>query len=158
MNIRIFNDPSSSTPCTSVVRKENFKYDVIPFNSNVSHHFKLMAGKSYFRTAKSHSNTISELANQNRIVYSILKFKNFSNTIIHQMKRQKRSSPLSSSTKKFLGKTVFDNVSLRHSFISRVFKSSTLDKNIYYLPMPVPGPKLEQYIFSIRKMRKILNF
>ena len=158
LNIRIFNDPKFSNPCTSVLRKDNFKYDIIPFNSNVSHHFKLMAGRSYFRTARSHSNTIPELANQNRIVYSILKLKNFSNYIIRQMKSKKRSSPGLSKTKKFLGKTVFDKVSLRHTFISRVFKNSSLDKNVFHLPMSVPGSKLEQYIFSIRKMRKILNF
>ena len=53
---------------------------------------------------------------------------------------------------------MFDNVSKRHVFVKNVFKNSKLDKDIYYLPAEIPGRKLEQFIFSIKKMRNQLEF
>ena len=90
LNIRIFNDPTSSTPYTTVLRKENFKYDVIPYNSNIPYHFKLLAGRSYFKTTRSHTNFKSELRNQLKVVSSILKLQ----TCPNKMKRLMRYSIL----------------------------------------------------------------
>ena len=158
LNIRIFNNPTSSTPYTTVLRKENFKYDIIPYNSNVPYHYKLMAGRSYFRTARSHTTSKVELRNQLRIVSTILKLKKFPDTMIHQMKYTTLKPKSLSVNKRFLGTTIYDKVSLRHSFVSQFVKNSSIDKNIYFLPMPVPGPKLEQYVFTVKKMRRILTF
>ena len=49
---------------------------------------------------------------------------------------------------------MFDNVSKRHVFVKNVFKNSKLDKDIYYFPAEIPGRKLEQFIFSIKKNEK----
>ena len=142
LNIRIFNDPSSPIPFNMVLRKENFKYDIIPFNSNVPKHFKLMTGRSYFRTVCSHTSSKVELKNLLRVIYSILKRKGFPNWMINQMSSIASSKQNPLSAKKFLGTTVFD-VGLRHSFATRVFTDSSLEKQLIFLPMSVPGPKLE---------------
>ena len=52
LNVRIFNDPTSLLPS---YWKETFKYDIIPFNSNVPKQFTLMAGRSYYQTTYSHT-------------------------------------------------------------------------------------------------------
>ena len=158
LNIRIFNNPTSPHPFTTVLRKENFKYDIIPFNSNVPQHFKLMAGRSYFRTARSHTNSKIELKNQLKIVHAILKNKGFPNSMIKRMQSVKNTKLKPILAKTFLGKTVFDKVSLRHSFVTKVFLDSSLNRELLFLPMSVPGPKIEQFLFTIRKMRAILKF
>ena len=158
LNIRIFNDPSSTTPYTSVLRKDNFKYDIIPENSNVNDHYKLMAGSTYFRTTRTHSSSKIEQQNQFKVVTTILKLKGFSKSKIRRMSTQHRQPRLCSHAKKFLGTTTFDKISLRHHYVKKVVKHSGIDLNSFYIPMEVPGPKLEQYIFTIKKMRKTLNF
>ena len=132
---------------------------IIPFNSNVPHHFKMMAGRSYFRTARSHTNSTFELKNQLEVVNAILKLKAFPNRLINRMKSHTITNlSKTDSAKKFLGTTTFDKINLRHSFVTQVFTESAIDQNLFFCPMSVPGPKLEQYIFTIKKMRKILNF
>ena len=64
LNIRIYNDPNSSRPFTTVLRKENNKYNIIPPNSNTHKKYKKMAGLSYFKTARTHSSSNQELKNQ----------------------------------------------------------------------------------------------
>ena len=104
LNIRIFNDPSSLIPC-------NFKYDIIPFNSNVPHHFKLMAGRSYFRTARSHTNSTFELKNQLEVVNTILKLKGFPIRLINRMKSHTITSlSKNDSAKQFLRTSTFDKI------------------------------------------------
>ena len=119
----------------------------------------MMAGISYFRTARSHTNSTFELKNQLKIVHTILKLKGFPIPLINGMKTH-RINKLSKtdSAKKFLGTTTFDKISLRHSFVTQVFTESAIDQDLFSRPMSVPGPKLEQYVFTIKKMRKILNF
>ena len=121
-------------------------------------HFKLMAGRSYFRTARSHTNSKIELKNQLKIVHAILKNKGFPNSMIKRMQSVKNTKLKPILAKKFLGKTVFDKVSLRHSFVTKVFLDSSLNRELFFLPMSVPGPKIEQFLFTIRKMRAILKF
>ena len=55
LNISIFNYPVVNYPITSVLRKPNSKYDVIPFHSNVNNRYKRMAGLQYFKTNKTHT-------------------------------------------------------------------------------------------------------
>ena len=156
LNIKIFNDPTSTTPFTSILRKENFKYDIIPYNSNVP---QLMAGKSYFRTARSHTNSDFELKNQLKIIHAILQLKGFPTPMITRMSKSNlRHSSTTEKSKRFLGTTTFDKIGRRHSFVTQVFSESSLDDNLFFRPMSTPGPKLEQFVFTIRKMRKLLNF
>ena len=77
LNIRTYNDRMSPTPCTTVLSKENFKYDIIPFDSKIPQHFKLMAGESYLRTAFSHTTSKFELDNHLKVVCSILQLEDF---------------------------------------------------------------------------------
>ena len=44
LNIKIFSIPGELNPTTTVLRKANTKYDIIPFISNVSVKYKKMAG------------------------------------------------------------------------------------------------------------------
>ena len=77
LNIRIYNDPHSSMPFTTVLRKENNKYNIIPPNSNTHQKYKKMAGLSYFKTARTHSSSEKELRNQYRVIHTILECKKF---------------------------------------------------------------------------------
>ena len=52
LNIIIFNIPGEKHPTTTILRKLNSKYDIIPFNSNVSLKFRKMAGLGYYKTIK----------------------------------------------------------------------------------------------------------
>ena len=118
-----------------------------------------MAGILYFRTARSHTNSKFELKNQNKIVHTILKLKGFPVPLINRMKTRRNNQPSKTdSAKKFLGTTTFDKISLRHFFVNQVFTESTIDQDLFFRPMSIPGPKLEQYVFTIKKMRNILNF
>ena len=74
------------------------------------------------------------------------------------MSEQHRQPRICSGAKKFLGTTIFDRISLRHLYVKKVIKHSGIDLDSFYIPMDVPGPKLDQDIFTIRKMRKALNF
>ena len=158
LNIRIYNNPNSTSPYTTILRKDNFKYDIIPVNSNVNDHFKLMAGLAYFRNTRTHTTTKVEQQNQTRIVSAILKLKGFSNSNIKKMRIFRPCQRNDSPVKKFLGTTFFDRISLRHHYLKKVIKKSSLDLSCYYAPMDVPGPKLDQFVFTIKKMRKLLNF
>jgi len=66
-----------------------------------------------------------------------------------KVKREKR---------RFLSTTVYDEVTERHKFIFKIFKGCHINPEKYYKPMETPGKKLEQMVFTIRKMRKKLNF
>ena len=158
LNIRIYNNPNSTSPYTTILRKDNFKYDIIPVNSNVNEHFKMMAGLAYFRNTRTHTTTKVEQRNQNRIVSAILQLKGFSKSKIKKMRLFRTTQRTESPIKKFLGTTIFDKISLRHTYVKKVIKRSSLDLSYYYTPMDIPGPKLEQFVFTIKKMRKLLNF
>ena len=133
--------PTSLVPFTSVWHKENFKYEVIPFNSNVPRHFKLMAGISYFCTARSHTNSRSELKNQLKVVHAIIKFLGFPIGMIKQMNASvlwPTSKP--DKSKKCLGTTTFHKIGLRHSFVTRVFSEFSIDQQLIFRPISIPGP------------------
>ena len=158
LNIKIFNMPGENKPITTVLRKPNSKFDIIPFNSNVSLKYKKMAGLGYFRTIRTHTCSVIEEIQQKNIVKMILKEKGFPTNLIKKLENQQYEKTKGENPKKFLGITVFDNVSKRHNFVRNVFKHSILDKEKYYLPADVPGRKFEQYIFTIKKMKEKLQF
>ena len=155
LNIKIFNIPGEKTPPTTVLRKPNSKFDIIPFNSNVSLKYKKMAGLGYFKT---HTCSREEEVQQKKIVKMILKEKGSPDKLIKDLENTKSVNTKMKKTKKFLGTTVFDNVSKRHKFVRNVFKQYIIDKEKFYLPEDVPGKKLKQYIFTINKMKDKLQF
>ena len=132
LNIRIYNDPHSSKPFTTVLRKENNKYNIIPPNSNTHQKYKKMAGLSYFKTARTHSSSEKELRNQYRVIHTILECKKF--TEKERRKIQKTEPKTSEPKKRFLSKTIYDEVSKRHKFVHKIFKKLHIDKDKYYAP------------------------
>ena len=73
-------------------------------------------------------------------------------------KLQKTRTKISEPKKRFLSITVYDEVSKRHKFVHKIFKKLHIDKEKYYAPMEIPGVKLEQMIFTIKKMRRKFGF
>ena len=69
LNIRIYNNPKTKIPLTTVLRKSQNKYNIIPPNSNTHKRYKRMAGLSYFKTARTHTSTSKELQNQFSVIY-----------------------------------------------------------------------------------------
>ena len=119
--------------------------------------YKKTAGLGYFRTVKSHTCSQEEYINQINIVKTILKEKGFPQELINKLEKPERKTT-DTKVKKFIGTTVFDKVSNRHIYVKQIFRKSILNKDTHYLPTDVPGKKLEQYIFTIKKMRNKLNF
>ena len=116
-----------------------------------------MAGLCYFKTNRSHTTSKEELSRQNQIVFTILKEKGFPLKFIKKLAKKPKNKEIKEK-KKFTGVTIFDNVSMRHKFVKNVLNNSTLNKDQYYLPAEIPGTKLEQFIFTIKKMKEQLNF
>jgi len=139
LNIKIFNIPGENRPTTTVLRKPNSKFDVIPFNSNVSLKYKRMAGLGYFRTIKTHTCSVIEEVQQKKKVKMILREKGFPKKFIKDLENTKSDNNKDEKTKRFIGTTVFNNVSKRHMFVRNVFKKSLINKETYYLPANVPG-------------------
>ena len=88
-----------------------------------------MTGFGYFRTNKTHTTSIEELANQNRVVETLLKEKGFPAQLIDLCK---------------------DNSLPQGSWEKMKFRGVTLYYLLYYLPAEIPGEKLEQFIFKIK--------
>ena len=136
LNIRIYNNPSSSIPYTTVLRKSQNKYNIIPPNSNTHPRYKRMAGLSYFNTARMHTVTRKELENQFKVINSILECKGFTKQEISKMRKYKKSE--TKNKKKFLTKTLYDETSERHKYITKVFTTCNMDGEKYYKPMEIP--------------------
>ena len=156
LNIRIYNKPGLVNPLTTVLRKPNNKYNIIPPDSNVAHHYKKMAGLSYFRTIKLLSSDPEEYIRQRTVVSHILKSKRFSIPAISKMGCVSKKTVHVS--KRFLSTITFDQVTNRHKFITKMIRQFKLDPDKYYRPACIPGVKLENLIFTIRKMRGKLCF
>ena len=153
LNISIFNYPGVNYPITSVLRKTNSKYDVIPFHSNVNNRYKRMAGLQYFKTNKTHTCNQYAQDRQDIITETILLTKGFPIKYIKGLKSYVSDiNPQKSGKKTFLGTTVHDKVSFRHKFVKTLFVKSGLEFDKYYMPVDVPGQKLEQFIFTVKKM------
>ena len=74
--------------------------------------------------------------------------------ITRMSKSNLRHTSKPEKSKRFLGTTTFDKIGRRHSFVTQVFSESSIDEDLFFRPMSTPGPKLEQFVFTIRKMRK----
>ena len=70
----------------------------------------------------------------------------------------KRKNNKAPERKRYLGKTVFDKCSNRSEILTEIIKFSGIDLDTYELPMKTPNTKLHQHIFTLKKMKKKLNF
>ena len=124
--------------------------------SNTPSRFKKMAGFAYFQTARSHASTTKELINQYKVIHRILSLKGFNPKLRSRIQNYR---PRPANTKKrFLSKSSFNGVTSSHSHVRRLALDNKINLEKYYLPTELPGKKLEQSIFTIRKMRAKLNF
>ena len=130
-------------------------------------------GTGYFRTARSHCNNVRERKNQFKIIQHILKLKGFSKNQISKIQSLKKSrKEQNKQKKKFLTTVKFNGCSNRRGYVKNKFngcsnrrgyvknfvRNTPINLDKYYLPMDIPDKKLEQYIFTVRNMRKKLNF
>ena len=101
-----------------------------------------MAGRSYFRTARSSTNSRPELKNLLKVVHAIIKLKGFPIGMIKQMSSSvlRPTSKPDKSKKIFLGTTTFVKIGLRHSFVTRVFSEFSIDQQLIFRPISIPGP------------------
>ena len=102
------------------------------------------------------SGSIKELETQYKVIQTILKCKGFSNKQIFKIRNFRQTEEL--ERKRFLCKTVYNEVSERHKYVVKTFMSCNINKEKYYKPREITGKKLERMIFTVRKMRKILDF
>ena len=58
----------------------------------------------------------------------------------------------------YTGTVEFDKLSKTHVFMNKIFKEAKEENPLFDLPMKVPGKKMLQYIYTNRKMRKLLKF
>ena len=154
LNYRVYNQVGFKKPFTTVLRKKHCKYNIISPESNTLFAHKLCAGRTYFQTVRSHCTDIVEKNRQMCVVRTILSKKGFGRGMIGKMHKITETKP--KEVKKYLGKVTYDEVYGAHKFMRDFF--SVLDKGKYHLPMQVPGKKLKQYIFTLAKMRKDMNF
>ena len=157
LNIRVYIPSNGLEPFPTVLRKENNKYNITPPTSNVSKKYKNMAGLGYFRTARMLCSSPEELRNQYRTIQHILRLKGFSKQLINEIQTTKIISD-KKPLKRFISTVIFDEISQQHRFLQNLFKHSKINLDNYYLPTDVPGTKLEQHIFTVKKMRAKLNF
>ena len=113
-------------------------------------------GRTYFDMTRTHCSDRVEQQRQTKIVKHILILKKYNKRQISAMKRDRVQH--NRVEKLYIGKVEHDHVSKLHKFIRDIFRDSELDPDIYSLPIAVPGKKLLQYVFTMRKMRKQLNF
>ncbi len=161
LNIRCINNPKSESAITTILRKKNCKYNIIIPTSNVEDSYKKCAGSTYFRTIKTHVNDKLESKRQKDIVRQILESKGFKKDEIDAMEKnvfRKRQKDDKEKKRKFIGTLIYDRRTKRHKFINNIFIKAGLDLNDFRKGMCVPGVKLHSCIFSIRKMRRKLNF
>ena len=158
LNIRLYNDLVDRSPFTTILRKPHTKYDVIPPSSNTHGMYKKCAGRTYFDMVRSHCSHTSEYKRQIETVKTILTEKGFSHHQIMRMKKKRGRNTRLPYDKIYVGKVPFDQTSQIHKFLRNTFASRTFDDEGFSLPMVVPGRKLHQYIFTVKKMRRLLEF
>ena len=156
LNLRIYSPPIGDQPYTTILRKRNSKYDIIPPNSNTCPKYKTCAGVTYFDMTTTHCSDQRERHRQVDVVNHILSLKGYKRRQIRHMKRTRPPRPL--RTTLYTGKIEFDKVSKIHRYLRGVFADSGVDPAVYDLPMVVPGKKLLQYVFTLKKLRRQLDF
>ena len=77
LNLRMYNQIHSDKMFTTILRKKNSKYDVIPPNSNTCKSYKSCAGRTFFYMTHTHCSDLSERKRQVKTVKLIMKLKNF---------------------------------------------------------------------------------
>ena len=156
LNIRHYTLPNTTAPYTTILRKRNTKYEIIPPTSNTNPLYKKCAGMTYFWMTRTHCSDIRERHRQLETVNHILTLKGFDSKQINRMKkiRKKRLD----YNKIYTGKVEFDQVTNIHHFVRNIFKIPIIEQEDYSPPMVTTGKKLHEYIFTVRKMRKVLNF
>ena len=58
----------------------------------------------------------------------------------------------------YTGTVEYDKLSKTHVFMNKIFNEAKDENPLFDLPMKVPGKKMLQYIYTNRKIRKLLNF
>ena len=132
LNIRIYNNLLTNEPYTTVLRKPQNKYKIIPPGSNTHSKYKQMAGLSYFNTARTHTVTRKECKNQIKVIHSILECKGFNKNQTKEMQNIRRK--VNQEKRKFLSKTCYNEVT-RHKFVLKIFKVCNINPEKYYKPM-----------------------
>jgi hypothetical protein len=158
LNVRLYNDLIDRSPFTTILRKRHTKYDVIPPTSNTHGMYKKCAGRTYFDMVRSHCSHTAEYKRQVDTVKTILTEKGFSRHQILRMKKLKKRLNKLPYDKIYVGKVPFDQTSHIHQFLRNTFASQTFEEEGFSLPMVVPGRKLHQYVFTVKKMRRLLDF
>ena len=105
---------------------------------------------------RTHCSDPREQERQVQVVKHILHLKGYRPRQIKHMRRRRQPKPL--DDKLYTGKIEFDNVTKIHKYLRAIFADSELDPEVYNLPMAVPGKKLLQYVFTLKKLRTQLNF
>ena len=154
LNLWLYNQKDTSTMYTTILRKKNSKYDVFPLDSNTCIPYKSCAGRTYFDMTPTHCSDPVELSRRVTIVKHILKLKNFKDSHVRNMSRVRRLKPI--PDKLYTGKVEHDGHTRLHRYLRDGFRDSDLDPTAYELP--VPGKKILQYVFTLRKLRRKLNF
>ena len=159
LNIKIFYNPATTKQVTTVLRKYNSKYDVIPFNSTVNPKYKKMAGLCHFKTNRTHTTSEEELSRQNQIITSILKEKGFPLKFIKNLVKIPKDS------ESLIQNTSTQNYCNFTSTINQEFQANKYETITRSLMEPTlnPGNDFAQenkdpqsYISSARK-KKVLN-
>ena len=70
----------------------------------------------------------------------------------------KPKSETKQESEKYIGKVEYCNITKTNVHMQNIFKEAKNEDSKWALPMAVPGKKLLQYIFTISKMKKKLDF
>ena len=156
LNLRLYNLIDSDRLYTTILRKKNSKYDIIPPNSNTSKPYKSCAGRTYYDMTRTHCSHPNEQERQVHVVKLILRLKKFTPRQISNMGRPRQMRL--PRDKIYTGKVEHDGTTRIHRYLRDVFRDSDLDPEVYSLPMAVPGKKILQYAFTLKKLRQKLHF
>ena len=135
LNIRIYKDPTSSPPLTSLLRKPNNKYNITPANSNTHVKYKERLGMGIFGPLEP---TLPQLGNSGTSTQS-----RESHTPSKGFRRRssawacaaQRANPIKggSSLKLLIMRSLLPTVSSTHSL-----ETAGVHLEKFYLPMEVP--------------------
>lgn len=160
LNLRLYNLQGDPKVFTTILRKQNAKYDIIPPHSNTHSKYKSCAARTYFGMIKTHCSSDTEKIRQHRVVNRILELKGYGKEKVKKMKKYFNSpkSDVEEERGKYIGKVEYCELTKTHVHIENIFKAARTDDAKWALPMAVPGQKLLQYIFTISKMKRKLGF
>ena len=160
LNLRLYNVHGDTKAYTTILRKSNAKYDIIPPHSNTHSKYKSCAARTYFGMIDTHCSNETEKVRQHTVVNKILELKGYNSKVIKNMKKDfnKPKSETKQEMGKYIGKVEYCDLTKTHVHMQNIFKAAKNEDSKWALPMAVPGKKLLQYIFTISKMKKKLEF